>query len=84
VAYFFKYCSGCQLSLLPSTFLDKSHPSPKMQRVRENKPPQQVTLFDIAPKHCDPDRIDPFKLHLQSMAFYRMPDDFGQAAIAHW
>ncbi|AUB34211.1 hypothetical protein COO91_00082 [Nostoc flagelliforme CCNUN1] len=22
------------------------------QKVRENKPPEQVTLFDIAPNHC--------------------------------
>ncbi len=29
------------------------------QKVRESKPPQQVTLFDIAPNHCDPDQIDP-------------------------
>jgi hypothetical protein len=32
------------------------------QRVRESKSPQQGTLFDIAPKHCDPDRIDPLLL----------------------
>ncbi|MBD2341215.1 GIY-YIG nuclease family protein [Calothrix sp. FACHB-156] len=51
------------------------------QQVRESKPPEQVTLFDLAPAHCDPEAIDPFKLHLQSMAFYRMPDDFGQAAL---
>ncbi|MHC5916364.1 MAG: GIY-YIG nuclease family protein [Nostoc sp.] len=51
------------------------------QRVRESKPPLQVTLFDIAPNHCDPERIDPFKLHLQPMAFYRMPTDAGSAAI---
>jgi len=50
-------------------------------RVRENKPPEQATLFDLVSNHCDPDRIDPFKLHLQSMAFYRMPDNFGQAAL---
>ena len=29
------------------------------QRTRESVPPQQTALFDIAPKHCDPDRIDP-------------------------
>ncbi|MBD2535726.1 GIY-YIG nuclease family protein [Nostoc flagelliforme FACHB-838] len=33
------------------------------------------------PSHCDPERIDPFTLPLQSMAFYRMPDSFGQAAL---
>ncbi|MEH1795440.1 hypothetical protein [Nostoc sp.] len=27
--------------------------------VRENKPPQQTALFDLTPKHCDPDQIDP-------------------------
>ncbi len=51
------------------------------QVVRETKPVQQATLFDIAPKHCDPDAIDPFTLPLQSMAFYRMPTDAGSAAI---
>jgi hypothetical protein len=51
------------------------------QRVRETKPVQQTALFDLAPAHCDPDIIDPFTLHLQPMAFYRMPDDFGQAAL---
>jgi len=51
------------------------------QKVRESKPPEQASLFDLAPTHCDPERIDPFKLHLQPMAFYRMPDDFGQAAL---
>ena len=35
------------------------------QRVRENKPPEQATLFDIAPKHCDPDRIDPLQLSVR-------------------
>jgi hypothetical protein len=51
------------------------------QQVRESQPPQQATLFDLAPAHCNPDQIDPFKLHLQPMAFYRMPDNFGQAAL---
>ncbi|MBD2207786.1 GIY-YIG nuclease family protein [Calothrix sp. FACHB-1219] len=51
------------------------------QRVRQSQSPKQATLFDLAPAHCDPEQIDPFKLHLQPMAFYRMPDDFGQAAL---
>lgn len=51
------------------------------QQVRVNQSPQQATLFDLAPTHCDPEAIDPFTLHLQPMAFYRMPDDFGQAAL---
>ncbi|MHC5673656.1 hypothetical protein [Nostoc sp.] len=29
------------------------------QRVRESKPVQQATLFDIAPNHYDRDQIDP-------------------------
>ena len=45
------------------------------QRVRESPQQQQVTLFDIAPKHCDPHQIDPLTLQLQSMSFYRMPAD---------
>lgn len=51
------------------------------QRVRETQPAKQVTLFDIAPNHCNPDAIDPFTLPLQSMAFYTMPTDAGSAAI---
>lgn len=51
------------------------------KQVRESKPPQQVTLFDVAPSHCQADIINPFKLQLQSMAFYRMPDHYGQAAL---
>ncbi|MEH1919390.1 GIY-YIG nuclease family protein [Nostoc sp.] len=50
-------------------------------KVRESQPPQQTTLFNLTPKHCDPDVIDPFTLPLQSMAFYRMPTDAGNAAI---
>ena len=51
------------------------------KQVRETKPPQQVSLFDLPSSHCDPEQIDPFKLHLQSMAFYRMPDNYSQAAL---
>ncbi|MBE9003422.1 GIY-YIG nuclease family protein [Nostoc sp. LEGE 12447] len=51
------------------------------QRVRESKPPEQTALFDITPNRFDPDAIDPFTLPLQSMAFYRMPTDAGNAAI---
>jgi hypothetical protein len=36
------------------------------QRLRESAPPQQTALFDdIAPKHCDPDRIDPLQLSVR-------------------
>lgn len=51
------------------------------QHIRNSQAPEQTSLFDVTPSHCDPEKIDPFKLHLQSMAFYRMPDDFGQAAL---
>ncbi len=52
------------------------------QRVRESKPPQQTMLFDIAPTHCDPDKIDPMKLRLIPMSFYRMPADSpGEACL---
>jgi hypothetical protein len=52
------------------------------QRTRESAPPQQTALFDVAPKHCDPDRIDPLTLQLQSMSFYRMPADSpGEACL---
>ncbi|WP_308189237.1 GIY-YIG nuclease family protein [Nostoc mirabile] len=45
------------------------------QRVRETKPVQQATLFDIAPNHCDPNRIDPLQLQVRSLSFWRMPTD---------
>ncbi|WP_341530053.1 hypothetical protein WKK05_12565 [Nostoc sp. UHCC 0302] len=45
------------------------------QKVRENKPPQQTVLFDIAAKHCDPERIDPLLLRLAPLSFWRMPSD---------
>jgi len=32
------------------------------QRTRESVPPQQTALFDIAPKHCNPELIDPISL----------------------
>jgi len=51
------------------------------QRIRNTEPPQQVNLFDTPSSHCNPEEINPFKLQLQSMAFYRMPDNHGQAAL---
>ncbi|HLP87688.1 MAG TPA: GIY-YIG nuclease family protein [Nostocaceae cyanobacterium] len=51
------------------------------QQVRESQPIQQKTLIEITPNHCDPETIEPFSLHLQSMSFFRMPDPFGQAAL---
>lgn len=48
--------------------------------VREKPAPQQNTIIDLASKF-DPEGINPFRLHLQSMAFYRMPDEFGQSAL---
>lgn len=44
------------------------------QRTRESQPVQQVTLFDLAPAHVDPDTVDPFTLRLCPMSFYRLPD----------
>ncbi len=43
------------------------------QRVREGQSGKQTTLFDLTPAHCDPDKINPFSLQLQSMAFWRFP-----------
>jgi hypothetical protein len=52
------------------------------QRIRKTIPPQQGTLFDIAPRHCDPNQIDPLALQLVPMSFYRMPtSDEGDCAI---
>ena len=43
------------------------------QRVREGQSGKQTTLFDLTPTHCDPGKINPFSLQLQSMAFWRFP-----------
>ena len=41
-----------------------------------------TAAIDIAPNHCDPDKIDPLTLQLRSMAFYRMPVDYpGEACL---
>ncbi len=52
------------------------------RRVRESQAPQQTSLFDTTPAHCDPDAIAPFDLELRSLSFYRMPADSpGDACI---
>lgn len=52
------------------------------QKVRQQPEATQTSLFELAPDHCNPDTIDPLKLHLQSMSFYRIPSDFpGQACL---
>ena len=43
------------------------------QRVSEGQSGKQTTLFDLTPTHCDPGKINPFSLQLQSMAFWRFP-----------
>lgn len=54
----------------------------RQQRTREGQFLQQATLFELIPAHCDPDKIDPFSLRLQSMAFYSLPADSpGEACI---
>ncbi|MBN3883914.1 MAG: hypothetical protein HWQ44_13305 [Nostoc sp. JL34] len=54
------------------------------QKVRENKPPQQTALFDLTPKHCEPDQIDPLLLRLVPMSFYRMPVDSSGSAYLYF
>ena len=52
------------------------------KRARERKPAEQITLFDLAPVHCDPDAINPFSLRLYPTLFYRLPADSpGEACI---
>jgi hypothetical protein len=52
------------------------------QKTRIAPPTQQASLFDLPANHCDPERIDPLTLQLQSMAFYRMPVDYrGEACL---
>ncbi len=45
------------------------------QGVKVSQPPQQATLFDLAPAHCDPDQIDPFSLQVRSLSFWQYPTD---------
>ncbi|NET08551.1 MAG: hypothetical protein F6K16_28410 [Symploca sp. SIO2B6] len=39
------------------------------QQVRTSKPPQQTTLFELAPNHCEADSIDPFSLLVVKLEF---------------
>ncbi|CAD5985877.1 DNA helicase (plasmid) [Planktothrix rubescens NIVA-CYA 18] len=41
------------------------------QLILTQQPPQQTTLFDLAPVHCDPDLINPFSLQVHNSQFYR-------------
>ncbi len=57
------------------------------QQSRAQLSPQQAELFDlsglgIAPRHVDPEGIDPFSLILKPMSFWRRPTfDKGQACL---
>jgi hypothetical protein len=52
------------------------------QAARFNPPIEQTTLFETAPAHTDPQRIDPFILEPQSLAFWRLPvDSPGEACL---
>ncbi|MCC5641204.1 GIY-YIG nuclease family protein [Nostoc sp. CHAB 5844] len=52
------------------------------QQVRQSQPPQQTALFDLTPKHCDPDTIDPLTLQLVPISFYRKPaEGLGEACL---
>ncbi|MBE9212313.1 GIY-YIG nuclease family protein [Plectonema cf. radiosum LEGE 06105] len=51
-------------------------------RSRTTPAPTQTTLIELAIDHCDPDKIDPLQLQMQSMAFYRIPADYpGEACL---
>ncbi len=41
------------------------------QRILTQQPPQQTTLFDLAPVHCDPNEINPFSLQVHNSQFYK-------------
>ncbi|WP_366933276.1 hypothetical protein [Nostoc sp. NMS7] len=51
------------------------------QRVRETKPPEQATLFNLAPKHYDPDRIDPLQLQVRRRSPRRHRSLFGECQL---
>lgn len=40
------------------------------QWVRETAAPKQISLFDVAPVHCDVEEIDPFTLQLFPLTFH--------------
>ncbi|MBF2067444.1 MAG: GIY-YIG nuclease family protein [Calothrix sp. C42_A2020_038] len=52
------------------------------QQVRTSEPIQEGSLFDLPKSHVDPTIIDPFKLQLSALSFYRLPiDSPGQACL---
>ncbi len=51
------------------------------QRVKDEQPLQQTTLFDLTPNHCDPDSIDPFGLKLRQWQFFRELDGGDETCI---
>ena len=40
----------------------------------ESAPPQQGTLFELAPNPCDPNNLDPYDLELHNLSFCEKPD----------
>jgi hypothetical protein len=49
----------------------KSRIFKEQQQLRNSQSPQQQSLFNLPPLHCDVDTIDPFLLKLHSSQFYR-------------
>ena len=41
------------------------------QKTLKTEQPEQTSLFDVPPSHCDTNLINPFKLKLHSSQFYR-------------
>ena len=52
------------------------------QKAVTHQSPQQISLFDTVPTHCDVDTINPFELKLHSSQFYRMREQGDRAAPA--
>lgn len=60
----------------------KSRIQEHQQQVRQIQPPQQAALFDLTPKHCNSDTIEPLTLPLVPMSFYRVPACYlGEACL---
>ncbi len=51
------------------------------QKAVTQQSPQQISLFDTAPTHCDVDTINPFELKLHSSQFYRMREQGDRVCI---
>jgi hypothetical protein len=71
-----------RLTMDSQTFIQwKSRIFDHQQTILNSPPPQQMSLFDLKPNHCDPEQINPFSLRLQNWEFFTRPDDGDRTCI---